>query len=261
MQTTARVPSAQIVGSPMPNSQAVTVCEKHGPYEPKTLTFGGKTIKRGCPVCAEEDALARQRETQEAMKRAAISRAMQEANIPRRYQAKTLDTYRPQSEQAKHAHTWAVKYAENFGRACDLGTSLILTGKPGTGKTHLANGVAHEVIKQGRTARYEPVPDALARIKDTWRKDAQESEGAAIAAYVKPDLLILDEAGVQFGTEAERLILFRMLNRRYEEMRPTILISNLPAEELKAFIGERVMDRFREGGGAVIVFDWDSYRK
>jgi DNA replication protein DnaC len=43
-------------------------------------------------------------------------------------------------------------------------------------------------------------------------------------------------------------------------MRPTILISNLTVGELGAFIGERALDRMKEGGGAVLAFDWTSRR-
>ena len=75
-----------------------------------------------------------------------------------------------------------------------------------------------------------------------------------------PDLLILDEVGVQFGSDAEKLILFEIINTRYQDMKPTILISNLTLVELGKYIGERVVDRMREGGGAILSFDWDSYR-
>ena len=44
-------------------------------------------------------------------------------------------------------------------------------------------------------------------------------------------------------------------------MRPTILISNLTEEELGKYIGDRIIDRMKEGQGAVIKFDWESYRK
>lgn len=73
-------------------------------------------------------------------------------------------------------------------------------------------------------------------------------------------MLILDEVGVQFGSEAEKLILFDVLNERYERCKATILLSNLTATEVKDYLGERVMDRMREDGGKVVVFDWESYR-
>jgi DNA replication protein DnaC len=74
------------------------------------------------------------------------------------------------------------------------------------------------------------------------------------------DLLILDEIGVQFGSETERNLLFDVLNERYEDCKPTLLLSNLPKQDVAKYLGERVMDRLREDGGRVVVFDWESHR-
>ncbi len=43
-------------------------------------------------------------------------------------------------------------------------------------------------------------------------------------------------------------------------MKPTIITANLTKSELNQYLGERVMDRLTEGGGAIIAFDWGSYR-
>lgn len=59
----------------------------------------------------------------------------------------------------------------------------------------------------------------------------------------------------------EKLLLFEILNERYERRRPTILITNLPIDEVSAYLGARVFDRLREDGGEFISFTWESYRK
>ena len=76
---------------------------------------------------------------------------------------------------------------------------------------------------------------------------------------LSPGLLILDEVGVQLGTEHEMRILFEVVNERYADCLPTILISNLDEAELLKFTGARLMDRVRDGG-AVVAFDWESHR-
>ena len=81
------------------------------------------------------------------------------------------------------------------------------------------------------------------------------------ALMSEPDLLILDEVGVQFGSDFERNTLFDVLNERYELRKPTIFLSNLGREDLAEFLGERVMDRLREDGATVVPFDWPSYRR
>ena len=44
-------------------------------------------------------------------------------------------------------------------------------------------------------------------------------------------------------------------------MLPTIVISNIGINELGRYLGDRGVDRLRENGGGVLVFDWESYRK
>jgi hypothetical protein len=66
--------------------------------------------------------------------------------------------------------------------------------------------------------------------------------------YASLDLLVIDEVGVQFGSPAEMTILHEVINARYESVLPTILISNLPPEQLKEFISDRIFDRVTDGG-------------
>ena len=101
---------------------------------------------------------------------------------------------------------------------------------------------------------------AIRRIRNTWRRNADESDTDAIGALTSVDLLILDEVGIQCGTENEKLLIFDVLNERYERRLPTILLSNLGLEDVKQFLGERVYDRLREDGGEVVTFDWESHR-
>ena len=89
--------------------------------------------------------------------------------------------------------------------------------------------------------------------------NSAESEQGVIDRLIEPCLLIVDEVGVQVGSDHEKLLMFEVLNGRYQSMRPTILISNLSVDELETFLGHRVMDRYRECG-AVLPFDWKSHR-
>jgi len=58
------------------------------------------------------------------------------------------------------------------------------------------------------------------------------------------------------------MIIYEILDQRYEAMLPVILTTN--CTELKALencLGERVIDRLYEGASKIIRFDWQSYRK
>ncbi|MFO1612062.1 hypothetical protein QOT38_29945, partial [Pseudomonas aeruginosa] len=57
-----------------------------------------------------------------------------------------------------------------------------------------------------------------------------------------------------------RTTLFSVIDGRYQNLMPTIVISNLKAEELPGALGERCVDRLRENGGIAVRFDWPSKR-
>ena len=94
-------------------------------------------------------------------------------------------------------------------------------------------------------------------IKDTWGKEATEQ--AAIDKYVRPKVLVIDEIGVQYGSETETQFLTEIINDRYNQKKQTILSGNVTVLEMQKILGDRVIDRFKESG-KVLVCDWESYR-
>lgn len=236
-------------------------CATHGPFEAKC--FIGSVWSK-CPDCSAESAAREkaERETKERdERRQAWQRKIGEAGIPERFQNRSLQSFIAETDAQAHALAFAADYADRFDDALATGRSALFIGKPGTGKTHLAVGIGLRIMRRdSRTVLFTTVMRAIRRVKDTWSRDSRETETQAVAALVFPDLLILDEVGVQFGSETERLILFDVLNERYEKRRPTLLLSNLTLDEVKAYLGDRVFDRLREDGGEAIVFDWASWR-
>jgi DNA replication protein DnaC len=239
-------------------------CERHGAFAIQAVEMLGVKLRRSmCPTCIAEDhaaeAARKLQEQAEAAKRRWEAKIGQ-AGIPERFRDRSLDAYVATADGQKRALAFARSYADGFCEPANAGKSALFLGLPGTGKTHLAIGVALQIMAEGKTAMFATVMRAIRTIKDTWRKGADTSEAEAIKALVFPDLLILDEIGIQFGSDAEKLLLFDVLNERYERRRPTILLSNLTAKEVSGYLGERIMDRLREDGGEVIVFDWESHR-
>ncbi|MCX7173425.1 MAG: ATP-binding protein [Proteobacteria bacterium] len=239
----------------------VAICETHGDYTSRHIF---SAIWSKCPVCAEEER-ARANIEAEARERQAKLDAWQrrigESGIPERFHDRTLKSYKVENEGQRRALEFATAYADNFDDVLATGRNAMFIGKVGTGKNHLAAGIGLRIMhRDGRTVLCLTVMRAIRRVKDTWARGSTESETQAIAALTDPDLLILDEIGVQFGSQTENLILFDVLNERYERRRPTLLLSNLELTDVRAYLGERVYDRLREGGGEVVVFDWESHR-
>ncbi len=234
------------------------VCEKHGAYVDQQYRFGWV----GCQACHQErrqtEDAERQRQQKAEWERARLQRLFDRAAIPPRFEDRSLDTYVVECDGQTKALAIAKQYAGTFDE--NEGTSLIFCGGVGSGKTHLAIGIAKEIMSSYRSALFMSVMGAVRSVKETWR-DSEISEREALQNLIDPDLLILDEVGVQFGSDTEKLILFEIINGRYENRRATILISNLAIDALTQYLGERVVDRLREGGGKLVVFDWPSYRR
>ena len=240
------------------------MCPKHGAY---TSTNFVSDYWTECPECMT--AKKKEIEKQEQLKYIALAKEREQrkwmakikgAAIPERFKDRTLDSYVVKTSGQKKALAFAKEYAENFDQVIKTGRSAIFVGKVGTGKTHLAAGIALSIMQQQRSPVFTTVQRLIRRVKDSWRTK-EETESDVINAFASPDLLILDEVGVQFGSEFEKQLLFDVLNERYEKLKPSILLSNIPSEQLSDYLGERVMDRLRENGGALIGFNWDSYRK
>ena len=138
---------------------------------------------------------------------------------------------------------------------------MILVGTPGTGKTHLACAAMREVIEQGNSARYTTVSDFSRAIRATFNRKAEKTDGEVLDEYVDQCLLVIDEVGSSSGSDHEKQALFDLINRRYNAVRPTMILSNLSAPELSEYLGDRIMDRLRQGGGKLLVLNWESYRK
>jgi DNA replication protein DnaC len=236
-------------------------CEAHGMFQSRRV-FGAVWTK--CSACTAE-AEIEEKAKREAQEKERAQRLWQSkigsAGIPERFQDRSLQSYVAATEGQRRALAFAEAYAGTFDEALETGRSALFLGKPGTGKTHLAIGIGLRIMRRdNRTVLFCTVMRALRRVKDTWSRGSEMSETEAVESLAFPDLLILDEVGVQFGSETEKLILFDVLNERYERRRPTLMLSNLALDEVKAYLGERIFDRIREDKGEAIVFDWESHR-
>lgn len=236
-------------------------CAQHGSYMATgTRLPSGSVIRARCPAClAEEDrqAQAKAQEKAAAASAAEWEKMLGAAMIPKRFVGRSFDNFRAETPQQMRALTVARSYAEDFATHAERGEGLVFSGLPGTGKSHLAAAILQHLLP--RSVAYVTCMGLIRSVRDTWRRDSDVSEREVLRQMGDLELLVIDEVGVQYGTDGEQTILFEVMDRRYRDVRPTVLLTNQGVDGFKTFVGERVFDRLTESSKWV-KFDWPSHR-
>lgn len=145
---------------------------------------------------------------------------------PARVMAKALDTCR--------------RWAETFSLDSP---SLLLSGAPGLGKTHLSLSISFAVIEQGHDVLYVPFHTLLGRLESARFGRGGDDYHTGIAAPMACELLVLDDLGAEFSTSFGSSVLYEIINSRQLKGLPTIISTNLKESELSARYGERLHSR------------------
>lgn len=138
------------------------------------------------------------------------------------------------------------------------GPSLLLLGPTGVGKTYEAYGALRVMSLLGLHASWLVVSaaDLYARLRPRHGVDA-EAEFAKVAGS---QVLAVDDIGAAKNSEWVEEINFRLVNRRYEAVLPTLFTSNVPPRQLGQVLGERVASRLIEMTGQVAIKGEDRRR-
>ncbi|MDG4475603.1 ATP-binding protein [Thiovibrio frasassiensis] len=232
-----------------PEEKYYEECPSHGPWlrsvynQEKQEWLAVTPI--GCPAC--------RRDTQ-------LQTLLQRTLIPPRFANCTFDTFSVELPEQEAALYSCRKYADDFKQMHEKGVCMVLQGNVGTGKNHLACAIARQVSQQGYSSLLLTVAEVIQRVRATWDPQSSEKETEIIERFADVDLLILDEVGRQYGSGAEKITLFQVIDARYRAMRPTIVISNLLPTEMGSYLGGAAYDRLRENHGVLVEFYWESHR-
>jgi DNA replication protein DnaC len=131
------------------------------------------------------------------------------------------------------------------------GRSLILFGKEGRGKTHLAVAVGYRAIQNGFEALCATAAELIEDLSNASKRGQLQE---ALLTYTRPHVLVIDEVGyLSYGPDAAN-VLFHVVNHRHLKKRPMIFTTNKPLsergkvlhdEDLAAAILDRVLERGR----------------
>lgn len=168
----------------------------------------------------------------------------------------TFDNYVVTCDGQRHALSMARRYAHDFGKGFG---GFVFSGKPGTGKNHLAAAICNYLLQTNRMALMVTIPDLSAKIRSTYEAGGG-AEYAMLEDICRVNLLVLDDVGVQRLTKNEWVLLNQIIDRRLSALRPVGVLTNLNHQQTSEVLGFRIMDRLKMDSGIWVNFDWESYR-
>lgn len=149
-------------------------------------------------------------------------------------------------------------------------------GAHGTGKTRMAwqlakkcnpkdadnnnGGLWKTSIRREKPAIYTTAVGLFTEIRDTYRKNSEFSETQVIKKYSDAALIVIDEMQDRRDTDFEGREITGIIDARYRDSIPTILISNHSRENFAKSLSPAVIERIRENGCG-LHFNWLSHRK
>lgn len=202
------------------------------------------------PITNEQKELDRlEKEKQELeYKSTRITSILEFANIPKRYEnakPEPINDY-----QIKLVDKMKQCFAKK--KITEMSDLLIL-GSVGTGKTHLSIGLINNIIHKALIYCRYVTEFELLELYTQKRFDA-------FNGFKKVDILVLDEIGKRELQDWQKIQLEELISYRYNELLPTIYISNLETDEFKQFLGDRVTDRLKDNKISRVTLNSESLR-
>lgn len=180
------------------------------------------------------------------------------SHIPTRYRDSGFRNFHCKTQGQREALMKCAKFSNAFAQHY-APTNLVMTGRTGTGKTHLACAMIRNVLSFGKFARYVTSADMADAIAGAWKK-TDDSEAAAVLRFAEYDMLVIDEYGLDDQHESRLKLIHKVLYARYEAKKPTVIISNMGFGELKQNLGDRLWSRLQHDGLTAIECNWADAR-
>jgi len=242
-------------------------CPEHGAYtgKPCKLTISGRerVVDPECPLCSPERAEEKAREEaawQEQQKTefdAEQETKLKRMNIGRKFWDVSFETFKAYTPDLERHLDTCIKFVGN-----SEGRMLLMLGKNGNGKNHLAASI---LKKTG--GRMYSVFEIELMLKECYSGKTGESK--LYRRLCNIPVLVINEIGKHKVGEWETHFLSYIINKRYENLMPTVLISNAHLKAncpqngcdncLQNLLGNDVLSRITESGD-IMIFNEADYR-
>lgn len=178
------------------------------------------------------------------------ARLLAVSRIPRRYQHCELSNFEQSYDSLREAHRRARAFVDQFPV---VQKGLLLRGRHGVGKTHLAVAILKHVIRdKGARGYFYETRELLKLVRDSFAS-GETSELDVLRPVLDADVLVLDDLGAEKTSEWVQETLGLVVNTRYSEQRATIFTTNLgngqaldDLNSMRVQLGERTRSRLLE---------------
>jgi len=208
-----------------------------------------------CPCKCEQERLDREAAEQEAQRHhQAVAELKRRGFTDPAMREWTFANDNGKCPQMKHAHFyvehWDTMRAENI--------VYLLWGGVGTGKSYFAGCIANALMEQEIAVRMTNFALILNDLTASF-----EGRTDYIAQLCRAMLLIIDDFGIERGTEYGLEQVYNVIDSRYRSRKPLIVITNIPLHDLQHPLDTahaRIYDRLLEMC-APIRFSGENFRK
>lgn len=203
----------------------------------------------------EQGEFVRQKEAESERERqlellAKKKQEFENSGVPKRYWNESFNTWKTRNKDDEIRLQIVIEYS----RQKSNDSVLLLLGPKGVGKTHLGASIIREA---GGT--FISVEEMIFKYECSMDFHSETNRVNLMNFYSTTPMLVIDEIDRSMLQAKEYAILNYILRRRYENMLPTVLISNLKKEDLLKKLGDAVVDRLTETCKSV-EFVGESYR-
>jgi len=174
--------------------------------------------------------------------KAIINRIYKENYFGKNYQNLNFENFYLSSNN-EYAVNVAKDYADK-NKPDIQANGLIIMGKSGVGKTHLAGAIANKLIKNGKIVLMGRLTTLLGILKETFR-DNTKSENELIELYSNVDMIIIDDLGTERISNWALEKLYTIIQNRCENKLPIIITTR--------FNKKGLIERFSNSNDKVLV--------
>ena len=182
--------------------------------------------------------------------------------IGKRYSEATLDNFVASDPRQQAVIKTLRSLSSRLLEHSDRGHGLVFLGPIGTGKDHLGVAMLLQAAKNHMmTVDWCDGQELFQEFRDRISDHKREEE--KIRELTEPDILLMSDPVPASGaiTDFQSSILYRVIDRRYRNLKPTWVTLNVAnREDAEKRLGAQVVDRLSHGA-VNIVCNWQSYRK